>query len=191
MRKISKKYSFFEIFQHWFLVLIFISLAITGFMQAKPFNNFSNFLLNLFGNLQNVTILHRFLGKLYTLYFLLHLIIMIFHFVKGNRGLLLRKVDFQPSEPGTKQRFTLRHKLDYYAVFFGSLVFIVTGIILMIPEFSASFIGGTGISIAREIHFNEAIIATCVIIFWHFFYAHFHPKVFPFNLEIVKTKKKK
>ncbi|MCD4657849.1 MAG: hypothetical protein K8S87_09950 [Planctomycetes bacterium] len=190
MSRKVRKYTQSEIFQHWLLVSLFTLLAITGFVQAKPMGEFSKFFIGIFGTLSNVISIHRILGNFYILYFLVHFVFIIVHLFKGNRGLLITKSDILKPFEEKVSRFRLRHKLDYYAVIFGSFVFIVTGLCLMFPEFAASVIGGSGISVIREIHFNEAVIATGVIIFWHLFYAHCHPEVFPVSTQIFLPKKK-
>ena len=186
-----KKYIFSEVLQHWLLVLLFILLAITGFTQAKPLGDFSAVIIKIFGNLGNVIYAHRIFGIFYIFFFLIHLILIMTHIFRGNRGLLITKSDVLHPNQNDGSRFKLRHKLDYYAVIFGSFVLIATGFCLMFPEFGASLISGSGVSVMREIHFNEAIIATGVIIFWHLFYAHFHPEVIPVNAEIFVPSKRK
>ena len=186
----TKKYTFSGVSQHCLLVLLFLLLAITGFTQAKPMGDLSTFIINIFGNLGNVIYIHRILGIFYILFFLMHLIFITIHFLKGNRGLLITKSDILSPKKEIEGRFKLRHKLDYYAVIIGSLVLIVSGLCLMFPTIAASVINGNGVSVMREIHFNEAIIATGVIIFWHLFYAHCHPEVIPIDTKIFIPKKK-
>ena len=154
-----KKYTYSEVLQHWLLVLLFLMLAITGFTQAKPLGDFSTFIIKIFGNLGNVIQAHRIFGIFYIFFFLVHLILITIHFFRGNRGLLITKCDILHPNEENGSRFKLRHKLDYYAVIFGSLVLISTGICLMFPVIAASILSGSGVSVMREIHFNEAIIA--------------------------------
>ena len=189
MKQQNFHYSLFEIIQHWVLVLMVAFLALTGFVQAQPFGSISKFTINIFGNLYNLITAHRIAGVTYSILFLFHFIQMVINYIKGRRGLMPKLHDLNELKGSEYTgRFSLRHKLDYLAVFFGSIILIISGFAMLFPEFLSTIFPSQIISIFREIHFNEAIIATSVIIFWHLYYAHFHPDVFPLNMRMFKKK---
>ena len=187
----ARKYSIIEILQHWVLVFLFAFLALTGFVQAKPLGAFSLWFAKLLGGLSNVIFSHRIAGFAFTLCFFAHLTQATIAFIKGKRGLILKVEDFRRlADTKPAGRFSLRQKLDYFAVLVGSAIFIISGVGLLYPEFVSRIFSGTAVAALREIHFCEAVLATSLIIVWHIFYAHFHPATIPFDTMILKPVKK-
>ncbi|MDI6809273.1 MAG: cytochrome b/b6 domain-containing protein [Candidatus Eisenbacteria bacterium] len=78
-------------------------------------------------------------------------------------------------------RFSYVEKFDYWAVYWGMVIMLGSGIILwfhnailrVFPKFVAD--------IAREAHSDEGLLATLAIIIWHFYNAHLNPDNFPMN----------
>ena len=74
-------------------------------------------------------------------------------------------------------RFSYVEKFDYWAVYWGMVIMVGTGIILWFEtNFPLTFY-----HIAREAHSDEALLATLSIIIWHFYNVHFNPDKFPMN----------
>lgn len=92
-------------------------------------------------------------------------------------------------------RFSYVEKFDYWAVYWGLIMMIGTGVIMWLfqGKFQPLFFGeidlsfGTEIvtnyvhAIAREMHSDEALLATLVIIGWHFYNVHLNPHKFPMS----------
>ena len=78
-------------------------------------------------------------------------------------------------------RFTYAEKMEYFALIWGSVVMIVTGLILW---FSVPFLNRFKywvFDLATVVHFYEAVLATLAIIVWHFYFTIFNPHVFPLS----------
>ena len=82
-------------------------------------------------------------------------------------------------------RYTYWEKFDYWALFAGTVLIGVSGLMIWFPEASRSILPGVALNVASCMHSNEALLATGVIfIFVHFFSAHGRPEVFPAEKKI-------
>ena len=78
-------------------------------------------------------------------------------------------------------RFTYAEKMEYFALIWGSVVMIITGLILW---FAVPFLNRFKywvFDLATVVHFYEAVLATLAIIVWHFYFTIFNPHVFPLS----------
>ena len=78
-------------------------------------------------------------------------------------------------------RFTYAEKMEYFALIWGSVVMIVTGLILW---FEVPFLNRFKywvFDLATVLHFYEAVLATLAIVVWHFYFTIFNPHVFPLS----------
>jgi len=77
--------------------------------------------------------------------------------------------------------FSYVEKAEYWALVWGTLVMIATGLMLWfpraLPEESPSWL----IDLARTIHFYEAVLASLAIVIWHFFHTVFKPGEYPMD----------
>ena len=92
-------------------------------------------------------------------------------------------------------RFSFIEKFDYWAVYWGFVIMIGSGIIMwlfqgrlnpwLFGEIDLARIPFTVDNyihaISREAHSDEALLATLAIIVWHFYNVHFNPDKFPGN----------
>ncbi len=82
-------------------------------------------------------------------------------------------------------KFQWKEKLDYLAVFWGTVVFALTGPLLWWPSFFAKYIPAMLINIALIVHSDEALLAAGVIMTWHFYNVVLLPEKFPFYQTIL------
>jgi cytochrome b subunit of formate dehydrogenase len=78
-------------------------------------------------------------------------------------------------------RFSYIEKFDYWAVYWGIVIMITSGLILWFLETSLTFLPKFAADIAREAHSDEGLLATLAIIVWHFYNVHLNPEHFPMN----------
>ncbi len=78
-------------------------------------------------------------------------------------------------------RFSYVEKFDYWAVYWGIVIMVGSGLLLWSPEIAMRYLPKYALDIATIIHSDEALLAATAIIVWHFYNAHFNPDVFPMN----------
>jgi cytochrome b subunit of formate dehydrogenase len=78
-------------------------------------------------------------------------------------------------------RFSYVEKFDYWAVYWGMVIMIGSGLILWFLETSLQYLPKFAADIAREAHSDEGLLATLAIIIWHFYNVHLNPENFPMN----------
>lgn len=79
-------------------------------------------------------------------------------------------------------RFSYIEKFDYWAVYWGMVVMITSGLMLWFETQAMSFLPKYALDMAREAHSDEALLATLAIIIWHFYNVHLSPGNFPMNM---------
>jgi cytochrome b subunit of formate dehydrogenase len=78
-------------------------------------------------------------------------------------------------------RFNFREKFDYFAVFWGLPVMMISGLILWFPVFFGNILPALAIGMAYIAHSDEAILAISAIVVWHFYNVHYNPDKFPMS----------
>jgi cytochrome b subunit of formate dehydrogenase/nitrate/TMAO reductase-like tetraheme cytochrome c subunit len=78
-------------------------------------------------------------------------------------------------------RYDYTQKAEYWALVWGTLVMVVTGLVLWFPEQAVKLLPSWGIAASQTVHYYEAWLATLAIIVWHFFFVIFHPEAYPMS----------
>ncbi|RMD82696.1 MAG: hypothetical protein D6815_08565 [Candidatus Dadabacteria bacterium] len=86
------------------------------------------------------------------------------------------------SEPPATPAVGYPEKVEYWALLWGVLVMTVTGSILWYENFFLAIAPKWVIDLATVIHFYEAVLATCAIVVWHFYFVIFDPVVYPMDM---------
>jgi formate dehydrogenase subunit gamma len=181
--------------QHMVLMVSCIILIITGLPLKFHEARVSQIFFDLIGGVRMSTLIHR-IGAVGLIgvgaYHLLYLIVSR----EGRRNfwaLLPRPKDatdlFQMLRyflGRTEQkprfgRFSYVEKFDYWAVYWGMVIMIGSGLLLWFLETSLRFLPKFAADIAREAHSDEGLLATLAIIIWHFYNVHLNPEHFPMN----------
>jgi cytochrome b subunit of formate dehydrogenase len=182
--------------QHMFLFTSVIILIVTGLPLRFAELRWSETVIRFLGGIENSRLIHRIGASglmgvaayhfLYTLFsrqgrrdfFLLlprpkdalDVFTMIKHF--------LGKSEERPKFG----RFSYIEKFDYWAVYWGCVIMIGSGLLLWFQDFSLRFLPKFGLDITKEAHRDEALLATLAIIIWHFYNVHLNPDKFPGSL---------
>lgn len=196
-------------FQHIFLLTSTIMLILTGVPLKFPKNGASQFIIDIFGGAAGARSVHHFFALGLIFIGIYHL---IYSFWSGNG-----RKDFYELLPSLKDfsdvfnqikyylgfnkdkvkfgRFSYVEKFDYWAVYWGLIMMIGTGMIMWLFQgkfepvifgeielsFGPDMITNTVYAIAREMHSDEALLATLVIVGWHFYNVHLNPHKFPMS----------
>ena len=183
--------NFSERVQHLIFVICFIILVITGFMTK-----ISKDMLDWLGTAGNIvfyyrSLLHRTAGVIMILTSLYHIYYLAFK-PAGRRllfDMLPRIKDITDmisniryylgleDNPPEFDRFSYKHKLEYGALFAGTTLMSVTGVLMWTEQDWSKFL----IDISILIHGMEAILACLAIMVWHLYEVHLRPHKFPLD----------
>jgi cytochrome b subunit of formate dehydrogenase len=72
-------------------------------------------------------------------------------------------------------------KAEYWAVVWGAVVMVATGVLLWANNIAMRILPKTWLDVATSIHFYEAVLATLAIVVWHFYSVIFDPDIYPLN----------
>jgi formate dehydrogenase subunit gamma len=183
-------------FQHMVLFSSVIILIITGMPLKFPNFVLSRFVIGLWGGIQNSTIVHR-IGAGMLIYFMIHHFLYTVLTRDGRRDFLLMLPGLQdakdiglnvrnflgksPERPRFG-RFSYIEKFDYWAVYWGCVIMIGSGLFLWFETDVMRFLPKYAIDMAHEMHSDEALLATLAIVVWHFYNVHFNLDRFPGTL---------
>ena len=185
--------------QHWLLVGSFILLTITGIPMRFPNVEWLGAIYALFGGLQGARIVHRIAAVVMIGDGILHLVyigrLLVRHKYKIFEAwtMIPTKKDAQDWWETTKyyfgfqkqlpqyDRFNFREKFDYFAVFWGLPVMMISGLILWFPVYFGNILPDISIGMAYIAHSDEAILAISAIVVWHFYNVHYNPDKFPMS----------
>jgi cytochrome b subunit of formate dehydrogenase len=183
-------------FQHMVMFSSVILLIITGMPIKFPNFILSRIVINLWGGINNSTLVHR-IGAGMLIYFMVHHLFYTILSRDGRRDFLLlipmpkdlrdavQNVRFFLGKEGEKPkfgRFSYIEKFDYWAVYWGCIIMIGSGLLLWGESIALKYMPKYVLDIAHEAHSDEAMLATLAIVIWHFYNVHFNPERFPGTL---------
>ncbi|HEX9205085.1 MAG TPA: hypothetical protein VF853_04080 [Candidatus Deferrimicrobiaceae bacterium] len=183
-------------FQHMVMFSSVIILIVTGMPLKFPEFVLSRWVITFLGGIKNSTIVHR-VGAGMLIYFMVHHLLYTVLTRDGRR-------DFWLLLPGLKDakdiqqnirhflgktpekprfgRFSYIEKFDYWAVYWGCIIMIGSGLFLWFETDVLRFLPKYTLDVAHEMHSDEALLATLAIVIWHFYNVHFNPDRFPGTL---------
>jgi formate dehydrogenase subunit gamma len=181
--------------EHLIVMILFTVLAVTGFPQKFYEARWAGVVVNAIGGLDRVRYLHRMAGLLFCVATVFHVMAITLLALMRRVGLSMvpTRRDFADAiqqirwylglarEPAKFDRYDYRQKFEYWGMLIGSLVMVVTGLILYFPIPFTRVFPGEMIPVARVAHSNEGLMAFLVVITWHIYNAHLSPDVFPFD----------
>ncbi|MEW6720226.1 MAG: cytochrome b/b6 domain-containing protein [Thermodesulfobacteriota bacterium] len=78
-------------------------------------------------------------------------------------------------------RFSYVEKAEYLALVWGTIVMVLTGLLLWFEEEALKVLPLWGLDVANIVHYYEAILATLAIIVWHLYYVFMNPDFAPMS----------
>jgi formate dehydrogenase gamma subunit len=193
--RLRRRFTAFQVVQHAMLVTSFFVLVITGFMLAYPDSWWSHLLAQAGVGEWARRYIHRGAGIVLMVASLIHLWWILFtpygraevkriapkmrdvHEVMQNMRFHLGSSE----QRAAFAKYDYPAKAEYWALVWGTVVMIITGLILWFPVFTSAFAPLWILKVAEVIHLFEAWLATLAILIFHFFYVFGHPEVYPFN----------
>lgn len=93
----------------------------------------------------------------------------------------LRYFTWRSSKKARFGRYDYSQKAEYWALIWGTVLMILTGLVLWFPVQATRFLPAMVVTAAQTIHYYEAWLATLAILVWHFFFVIFHPEEYPMS----------
>jgi len=181
--------------QHWVLLTSCLILIITGLPLKFHEARISQLFFDLVGGVQVSTLIHR-IGAVGLMAVGAYHLFYLAAFREGRQNFvkllpvpqdvrdffqMLRYFLGRSDEKPRFGRFSYVEKFDYWAVYWGMVIMIGSGLILWFLETSLRYLPKFAADIAREAHSDEGLLATLAIIIWHFYNVHLNPEHFPMN----------
>lgn len=188
--------------QHLTLAIGVLLLIITGLPIKFHESRWAELFFEFIGGIQVSRILHRVGAGMLIFVSIWHIIYIAFTKEGRNefKELLPRKKDFldfwqnikymlgKTNERPKYGRYSYIEKFDYWAVYWGMVIMVLSGLILWFHNFFLGIFPKFVFDIAKEAHSDEAMLATLAIVIWHWYNVHFNPHIFPFNPTIFTGK---
>ncbi len=189
------RFALLERIQHIVTFATFTVLAYTGFVLKFPDLFLFSWIANSAAAMGMRALVHRIAGVIfialcfYNLYYMLltargreqlKAIFPVLEDLKQAIQNLLYKTRLSRNKPHF-DRFDYGEKAEYWALVWGGLVMITTGLILWFPNFFLGFMPKWLLDVSKAIHFYEALLASSAIVVWHFYFVFFSPEVYPVN----------
>jgi cytochrome b subunit of formate dehydrogenase len=184
-----------EVWQHTFLMVTFIVLVVSGFALRFSESWLSRFFFGWEGGFERRGEIHRFAAVVFIFTVVWHAI----YVVASRRGRKFYRdifpgwIDFSQfwhrieynlgrrARPPRYGRFSYVEKAEYWALIWGSVVMVITGLMLWFDNWFIRFFPKGVLDVALVIHYWEAWLATLAIFVWHLYSTVFDPRVYPMN----------
>ena len=181
-----------QIVQHLLLVTSFSTLVLSGFALYLPAGWSDRLgaigppLFGLRSEIHRVAALVMIFGSLYHMYWLaftkrgrrefVELLPDVLHDGKDLVGNFAWFLGFRDAPPPGR-RYTYREKLEYWALVWGTIVMVASGIVLWTEKNWPAIV----VQLSQIVHGYEALLAFAAILLWHMFGVHLKPGIFPMN----------
>jgi cytochrome b subunit of formate dehydrogenase len=196
--KTVTRFSVLERVEHFSVMSLFAVLAVTGFPQKFYDHRWAQVLTGWLGGVDTARWFHRGAGLTFGALLVVHIVRLVVSVVRGTTALSMvpTRQDFLDAVQTIKyylrvsdtapafDRFDYRQKFEYWGLLLGSGIVVGTGLTLLFPIQTATWLPGQIIPAAYVAHSQEGLMAFLVVIVWHIYNAHLNPDVFPFDTSI-------
>jgi cytochrome b subunit of formate dehydrogenase len=185
----------FERVQHAVLAISFLTLVWTGFALRYPDQWWARPLLSMEGIYPIRSLIHRIAAGVFMAVTLTHLVSLIVSRKLREHWKEMLPTTNDPREALSNFAYNLGlgselpgrsshsyvEKAEYWAVVWGAVVMIATGLLLWANNLVLKLLPKSWLDVATSVHFYEAVLATLAIVVWHFYPVIFDPDVYPLN----------
>ena len=183
-----------EVWQHTFLMVSFLTLVVSGFSLRFDQSFIARFFFGWEGGFELRGQVHRIAAVLFMVTTIWHGLFML----TGRGRTFVRDMfptlhDFSffgqriryffglRSSLESMHRFSYIEKAEYWALVWGTVVMIITGLMLWFDNKVVHFLPKGALDVALVVHYWEAWLATLAIAVWHMYATVFNPHVYPMN----------
>lgn len=172
-------------FEHQLLIGSFSILAVTGLLQRFSSMTAVAWIINgALGGIETLRTLHHLAAAVFIFQAVFHSLIIlstwVIHRERGSMwprlkdftdlvGILRYNLSLARERPRF-DRFNIEEKIEYWALVWGTIIMIITGLIQWFPTLITWLLPGESIPISRAIHGWEAVLATLSILIWHMYH---------------------
>ncbi len=190
-----QRFQSWEVYQHFFLLVSFLTLAITGFALKFPNAGWVKLLVSIGLDESVRSVIHRIAALIMGTASVIQLI----YFVATHRGRrdflsliptrddlthVWQNMRFYLGLSTTRPKFgryDYGEKAEYLALIWGVIVMGATGMVLWFPEVFIGLFPAWLFEASEVVHYFEAWLATLAIFVWHWFFVIYHPEKYPLN----------
>jgi cytochrome b subunit of formate dehydrogenase len=195
MTRMFTRFTLSRRIEHVVQILSFTTLVVTGCTQKFNSYRTAEAIIHAMGGIERVRGVHRFFGMVLIAEAVYHVGVVAFELLirhqktrmlfgpkdlRDTWHMLLYFVGWRADRPRF-DRFDFRQKAEYWALVWGSVVMITTGLMMWFPVKTAALLPGEIIPAARAAHGGEGLLAFLAILIWHMYSAHLAPEVFPID----------
>ncbi len=192
--------------QHWYLVITFTTLVVTGFPMKFASRPWAGWTIATLGGLNAVRWIHRFTGAALVIGFVVHMVYVLHHMRKARkitgdswlkiffnlplcinprdlkemRALLAFLLGLRKTRPAGG-RFTAEEKFEYFGVAWGTVLLGITGLLMWFSGYVSHFLPGRILTLSNLVHSFEAFLALLHVGILHMATVIFSPIVFPMS----------
>jgi len=184
-RRLLKRFTPFQRVQHWFLVITFATLVLTGYPMKFADSAVSEWFIGLIGGLSVARVIHRIAGILLLVGFFYHLCVYVTMHIRKEKirtghsyfhifyhlPMCMNLPDFKRmgqyllylfclrKRRPRWGRFNLEEKFEYFGVAWGTVLLGVTGLLMWDDALTTRFLPGRTLTISNLIHSFESYLA--------------------------------
>ncbi len=189
----------FERLQHALLALSFLILVWSGFALKYPDQWWARPMLAWEGARPVRSLVHRLAAVVFIAVTAMHLISLaasrklrrhwrelfpVRRDVTEAVGTLAYNLGLRAEAP-TRSEHSYVEKAEYWAVAWGGVVMILSGVILWANDLILAWLPKSVLDVATAVHLYEAVLATLAILVWHFYSVIFDPDVYPLDTALL------
>jgi formate dehydrogenase subunit gamma len=197
-RKRIRRFSTYRVLEHWGIILTTMILFATGLCQRFWHLDLSQWFILKLGGIDNVRLIHRYTGLLFSLQLFSNVLVGILGVLRGRwqPSMFITKKDYEDAihniryyfgfenQPAKCDRYDYMEKFEYWTILVGGILMIMTGVILWLPTLVTRILPGEFIPAAKALHSNEAMLIFLLNAVWHIYNSIFSPEAFPLDTSI-------
>lgn len=193
-----RRFSTWRVLEHWGVILATMVLFATGLCQRFWHLEASQWFILKAGGIDNIRLLHRCTGVLFTLQLFLNVFVAAAGVSRGSwqPSMFITRKDYEDAvhniryyfgfenHPAKCDRYDYMEKFEYWTILVGGGLMIVTGFVLWMPTLVTRVLPGEIIPSAKALHSNEAMLIFFINAVWHIYNSIFSPEAFPLDTSI-------